>query len=121
MKKYFFKVKCTRIPPYIGDVVTPVSIYLTLRDLYPNTILLESSDYHGNTNSMSFVAFDPIADFLVEKDKVIYKFPDSSTQVTPLSEASSLANVLQTFISSIELEKKQLPGFCFRLIWIYFV
>jgi anthranilate synthase component 1 len=35
----------------LADTVTPVSIYLKLRDRFMNTILLESSDYHGNENS----------------------------------------------------------------------
>ncbi len=109
MKKYSLKVKCTRIPPHISDVVTPVSIYLTLRDLYPNTILLESSDYHSNRNSMSFISFDPIADFLVENEKVTYRYPDSKTEVVELTEKSYLPNILQDFISSIELEKVNCP------------
>src|SRR5690554_7549138 len=67
MQNYPINVHHRRIPPHIGDVVTPVSLYLTLRDLYPNTILLESSDYHGNNNSTSFICFDPMADFLDRK------------------------------------------------------
>ena len=39
------------LPPGIADLVTPVSIYLKVRDRYPNAILLESSDYHGNRNA----------------------------------------------------------------------
>ncbi|NLB91940.1 MAG: anthranilate synthase component I family protein, partial [Bacteroidales bacterium] len=41
----------------LADTVTPVSIYLRLRTLYPNAILLESSDYHGHENAWSFVCF----------------------------------------------------------------
>jgi anthranilate synthase component 1 len=68
MRTYSIKVNYRRIPPHIGDVVTPVSLYLTLRDLYPNTILLESSDYHGSTNSLSFVCFEPMAGFIVDNE-----------------------------------------------------
>ncbi len=109
MKKYSVKVKCTRIPPHIGDVVTPVSVYLALRDLYPNTILLESSDYHGGTNSMSFISFDPIADFLVEKEKVICRYPDESVEITELSSKVKLTDILQSFIDRIELQKDNCP------------
>ncbi len=56
-----------KVPANIADIITPVSIYLKLRDLYPNTILLESSDYHGNNNSQSFICFQPIAEFKVTK------------------------------------------------------
>ena len=32
----------------MGDLHTPVSIYLKVRDIYPESALLESSDFHGN-------------------------------------------------------------------------
>ena len=39
----------------LADTATPVSIYLRLRDVFPNSLLLESSDYHNRENSMSYV------------------------------------------------------------------
>ncbi|MBO0950194.1 anthranilate synthase component I family protein [Fibrella forsythiae] len=47
----------------LADIITPVSSYLRIRDKYPNSILLESADYHGNDNSFSYIAFDPVARF----------------------------------------------------------
>ena len=38
----------------LADTITPVSIYLKIRDKFPNSILLESSDYHANDNSFSY-------------------------------------------------------------------
>ena len=54
----------------LADTVTPVSIYLRLRTLYPETILLESSDYHGNENAYSFICFNPVACFTVNNGDV---------------------------------------------------
>ncbi len=45
----------------LADTTTPVSIYLRLRDVFPNSLLLESSDYHSRENSMSYVCCEPIA------------------------------------------------------------
>ncbi len=109
MNTYQIKVNCTRIPPFIGDVVTPVSIYLTLRDLYPNTILLESSDYHGNNNSLSFICFDPIADFMVANESVVCRFPDGAEEVTPLPAGQPLSAMLQSFISRLKTENNGCP------------
>jgi anthranilate synthase component I len=109
MKNYSIKLSCNRIPPHIGDVVTPVSIYLTLRDLYPNTILLESSDYHGSSNSMSFICFDPMADFMVEHDTVICRFPDGSKESTALPAAEPLTDLLQSFINRLKLDATGCP------------
>ena len=40
----------------LGDMHTPVSIYLKVRDMYPQSALMESSDYHAGENSLSFIA-----------------------------------------------------------------
>jgi len=109
MKTHPLQVQCKRIPPHIGDVVTPVSIYLTLRDLYPNTILLESSDYHGSTNSVSYICFDPIADFLVENETVTCRFPDNSIETTQLPDKKSLTEQLQDFIARLHTQKNDCP------------
>jgi anthranilate synthase component 1 len=109
MNQYPIKVSCKRIPPHLGDVVTPVSIYLTLRDLYPNTILLESSDYHGNSNSLSFICFDPLADFVVENELVKCRFPDGTEEVTALPATVPLTDLMQSFINRLEVEKTTCP------------
>ena len=50
MKNYHFKTISKQV---LGDLHTPVSIYLKVRDIYPESALLESSDFHGNENSLS--------------------------------------------------------------------
>ncbi len=47
----------------LADLQTPVGIYLKVRDIYPESALLESSDYHGGENSYSFIGISPIARF----------------------------------------------------------
>ena len=64
------KSSAKKVPANIADIITPVSIYLKIRDLYPNTILLESSDYHGNNNSQSFICFQPLSEFKVNRGDV---------------------------------------------------
>ena len=64
MKKKIF----TKVHSQIGDLVTPVSVYLKIREQYSVSALLESSDYHGKENSYSFIAFEPIDNFEVSGD-----------------------------------------------------
>ncbi|WP_026474701.1 anthranilate synthase component I family protein [Alkaliflexus imshenetskii] len=109
MNAFQLKVNCSRIPPHIGDVVTPVSIYLTLRDLYPNAVLLESSDYHGNNNSLSFICFDPIADFIVNNEKVLCRYPDGQEEVTQLPAQESLTDILQGFVNRLKTDGAACP------------
>ncbi len=49
----------------LADLHTPVSIYMRLRDLYPQSVLMESSDYHSRDNARSFIALCPLAEFSV--------------------------------------------------------
>ncbi len=64
MKKFIVKTKTLRL---LADTITPVSIYLKIRDIYPNSLLLESSDYHGNENSYSYICLKPLATFEADK------------------------------------------------------
>ena len=62
----------------LADLYTPVGIYLRLRDLYPQSALMESSDYHGNDNSRSFIGINPMASIAVAHGSVICTYPDGS-------------------------------------------
>ncbi len=44
----------------LSDLTTPVSLYLKVREQYPELLLLESSDYSSKENSMSFLCFDSL-------------------------------------------------------------
>ncbi|AEH01587.1 anthranilate synthase component I family protein [Lacinutrix sp. 5H-3-7-4] len=69
----------THYKKILADTITPVSIYLKIRDKFPNSILLESSDYHANDNSFSYICFNPIATIKVSGDTIEQSFPDGST------------------------------------------
>ncbi|MCO5248914.1 MAG: anthranilate synthase component I family protein [Chitinophagales bacterium] len=77
MKPYQLHVYSEQI---LADTLTPVSIYLSLRDRFPNTIMLESSDYHGEEHTYSYICVQPIAGFKVEKDIFYAELPDKSYQ-----------------------------------------
>lgn len=64
----------------LADTLTPVNIYLKLRDVFAGSILLESSDYHGHENSLSFICCDPIASFQVHQGRIDVQYPDGSAQ-----------------------------------------
>ena len=62
----------------LGDLNTPVSTYLKVRDAYPQSVLMESSDYHGGENSKSFIGLHPIAQVSIEHGTGKIKFPDGT-------------------------------------------
>ncbi|GAA4101763.1 anthranilate synthase component I family protein [Mucilaginibacter panaciglaebae] len=77
MKKY--KINTT-YKQQLADTTTPVSIYLRLRDVFPNSLLLESSDYHSRENSTSYVCCDPIAGITLNDGQLNQRFPDGSEE-----------------------------------------
>ncbi|MGF1924062.1 MAG: anthranilate synthase component I family protein [Bacteroidia bacterium] len=64
----------------LADTTTPVSIYLRLRDVFPNTILLESSDYHSRENATSYVCAEPVAGIVLKDGVLNNYFPDGTKE-----------------------------------------
>jgi anthranilate synthase component I len=86
----------------LADTLTPVNIYLKLRDVYAGSILLESSDYHGHENSLSFICFDPIASFVVNNDSVEIKYPDQKVVNVPVAQKGQVTEMLEEFRTSFD-------------------
>ena len=63
----------------LADLYTPVGVYMRLRDLYPQSALMESSDYHDQSNSRSFIGIHPIASVAIGHGIAIVNYPDGST------------------------------------------
>lgn len=77
----------------LADTLTPVSIYLRLRDKFAESIMLESSDYHGNDNSYSYICCDPIATFQVKNDKLSIDYPDGQEEHRPVTRDTILTEL----------------------------
>ena len=78
-------------------MVTPVSLYLKVRDLYPRAILLESSDYHGGQDNYSFICLDPVAGIVVNEEQVRIQYPGQPVNILPKTDVPA---ILEEFISS---------------------
>ena len=109
MKKTKIKSISTPIPANIADITTPVSVYLKLRDKYPNTILLESSDYHGNSNSLSFICFEPVADFIADKYEVKAGLINDDLRHYHVTEKQNVPDLLNRFLKSFDISKNNCP------------
>ena len=93
----------THYKKILADTITPVSIYLKIRDNYPNSILLESSDYHANDNSFSYVCFNPIASIKIENETIFQTFPDGSSTSTPISKTTDVTQQIHQFTKRFEV------------------
>jgi anthranilate synthase component I len=81
----------------LADIITPVSIYLRIRDIYPNSLLLESSDYHGNENSYSFICMKPIAGFIADNGSITETYPDGAEILTELTDQQTFNTRFSAF------------------------
>lgn len=107
MKKYNLQTEFKKL---LADTVTPVSIYLKLRDRFANAILLESSDYHGHENSYSYICCEPIAGFSVNGDEVKLEYPYKEIEHKRLDNKRTAVEELSRFAASFEAHD---PGFKF--------
>lgn len=88
----------------LADTITPVSVYLKIRDKYPNSLLLESSDYHANDNSFSYICCNPIASIKVENENITEIFPDGSIEKTDISSELKMPQKIQQFSDKFQIE-----------------
>jgi anthranilate synthase component 1 len=101
MKQFNYKTNSKTI---LGDLHTPVSIYLKVRDLFSQSVLMESSDYHASENSLSFIALCPLASIGVNSGVVTSTFPDGSIEKKTLSKDYRIEKSLNDFIKSFKVE-----------------
>jgi anthranilate synthase component 1 len=93
----------------LADLQTPVGIYLKIRDLYTNSVLLESSDYHGVENSYSYIGFCPIGGISVNQFLIKEEYPDGSKIETQVTSKLTVAERFDVFLKSVDLVKNDNP------------
>jgi len=106
MKKISIKTKSRTL---IADILTPVSIYLKIRDKFANPILLESTDFNGDENSYSIVCFNPIGTFQVNNGILSKQWPDGVDEEYTVDASHSVPDHLQSFINSFEVDFSEAP------------
>ena len=87
----------------LGDLNTPVSTYMKLRDDYPMSALMECSDYHGGENSKSFIGLHPIASVSIEHGKGVCKFPDGTQAEHEITKEYGSAQLINEFLTAFEV------------------
>ena len=101
MNTYTYQTATRRV---LGDLQTPVGIYLKVRDIYPESALLESSDFHGHENSLSFIALCPIASVGINRGECQMHFPDGQEEHIPLNTTFRVEHALDNFLSRFHVE-----------------
>ena len=88
----------------LADLYTPVGVYMRLRDLYPQSALMESSDYHDANNSHSFIGINPMASVAIGHGKATITFPDGQTEHHDITKDYQADQAIHTLIDSIKVK-----------------
>ena len=88
----------------LGDLHTPVAAYMRLRDIYPQSALMESSDYHDQSNSRSFIGIRPLASVAVSHGLAVISYPDGTTMRRELDADFGTAEAIHALIDHIHVE-----------------
>ena len=76
---------------------------MRLRDLYPQSALMESSDYHDANNSRSFIGINPMASVAIGHGVVSLVYPDGTTERKPLTKDFGSAEAIHSLIDRIQV------------------
>ena len=95
----------------LADLYTPVGVYMRLRDLYPQSALMESSDYHDQSNARSFIGLNPIASVAVGHGVATVLYPDGSSMQHEVGKDYTTDKAIHALIDNIEVEGDD-AGFC---------
>ena len=109
MAKYNYHTATRRI---LGDLHTPVETYMKLRDLYAESALMESSDYHDSNNSRSFIALDPIASISVGHGSALMRYPDGTSEKAAIDGTFRVEDAFRRFLDrfAVEGERREYCG-----------
>ena len=103
MKQFRYSVVSRELP---GDLHTPVSAYLRLRDASPRSILMESSDFHTGRDSRSFIALEPLAEVGVAHGVGFQTLPDGSRVEKSISKDYPVDKLVNAFMSAFQLDNR---------------
>ncbi len=99
MENFKYQTKSRTI---LADLHTPVGAYMRLRDRYPQSVLMESSDYHESNNSRSFIGINPMASVAIAHGKATINYPDGTSLRREIDNTYTADKAIHELVDSIE-------------------
>jgi anthranilate synthase component 1 len=88
-----------------ADTITPVEVYLKIRDIYPNSLLLENSDYMLANNNYSFICFNQIGYIKIKNNEITFSYPGEAVASMQLSKNEKVSDVIHQYLDRFETSK----------------
>ena len=101
MKTFEYTTKSKII---LADLYTPVGVYMRLRDIYPQSALMESSDYHDKSNARSFIGLHPIASVAVGHGLATISYPDGQITEQNISPDYQTDKAINSLLKRINIK-----------------
>ena len=101
MKTFEYTTKSKTI---LADLYTPVGVYMRLRDIYPQSALMESSDYHDKSNARSFIGLHPIASVAVGHGLATISYPDGQITEQNISPDYQTDKAINSLLKRINIK-----------------
>lgn len=99
----------SKVFPFNADIYTPVELYLSLRNQFRKTCLLESNDYHSRANSKSFIGLNPIIEFQLNNNVLSVNLKGKEV-VKKLDKGNEFIKQLESEIHQIQFQDKEING-----------
>lgn len=94
----------TVISRQLADFLTPVSLYLKVRDFFTDPVLLESNDFSSASDCFSYIGLQSIAGISVSNQIITLSHPQNGQVVIVVDENVSVPEELKKFITSFEVD-----------------
>lgn len=101
MEKIKIYAQCRR---QLADTVTPVNLYLKLRDHFDESMMLESSDFRSIENCHSYIGLGKLASVTIHGGKVNLQYPGRDLEEYSLPTVHDASRYLQSFMDQFELK-----------------
>lgn len=88
----------------LADLFTPIGAYMRLRDLFPQSVLMECSDYRGGGDARSYIGIGPMASVEVGHGVARLRMPDGADESRGIGDGFSVADAVRSFIDAFEVE-----------------
>jgi anthranilate synthase component 1 len=101
------KVKIrTSVSKHLADIITPVSLYLKVRDHFTQAVLLESNDFSSAEDCFSFIGLQAIAEISVQNREITERLPDGSQTTIPVVDTQTVPEELLRFTQQFDVENQ---------------
>ncbi|WP_185856369.1 anthranilate synthase component I family protein [Blattabacterium cuenoti] len=88
----------------LADSTTPIELYLKLRDRFPNTLLLESSNKKNNS---SILCINPVSELILDKNVVRISYPNCVHKHIFINDRFDIQVLIDDFFKKFKSENSE--------------